>query len=148
MANFIWTAKDKLGKPVVKELSADTIEESKAMLLAEGYTDLELKSDEIMDAARTAFADEIGILGKEIKAKGTAEEFVRHLGNIPQTALKLILERIVHDTAFYLLMIALMVLEIFLGHRTIAIAIGIAAVGWLVFQDLDELATNLLRETE
>jgi hypothetical protein len=134
MPNFIWTAKDKFGKPVVKELVAETIEESRAILLAEGYTDLELKSDEITDAARTAFTDEMGILREEIKPKVATKEFVKHLGNVPQTTLKLILRSIVHDIPFYLLMIALMVLEIFLGHRIIAIAIGIAAVSWLVFR--------------
>jgi hypothetical protein len=134
MPNFIWTAKDRQGKPIVMELSAETIEESRAMLLAEGYTDLELKSDEIGDAARTAFTDEIGILREEIKPKGTAKEFVRHLGNIPQTTLKLILRSIVHDVAFYLLMISLMVLAIFRGHKTNAIVTGIIIVGWLVFR--------------
>jgi len=128
MPNFIWTAKDKQGKPIVKEVSAETIEESKAMLLAEGYTDLELKSDEIIDASRQAFAT------ANNGRKSRPEEFVRHLGNIPQTPLKLILRSIVHDTAFYLLMISLMVLAIFRGHKANAIVTGIITVGWLVFR--------------
>jgi len=128
MPNFIWTAKDKFGKPAVKELTAETIAESKAMLLAEGYTDLELKNDEIIDASRQGFAS------ANKGRKSRPEEFVRHLGNIPQTPLKLILRNIVRDAVFYLLMISLMVLAIFRGHKTNAIVTGIITVGWLVFR--------------
>jgi type II secretory pathway component PulF len=46
MPNFVWTAKDKTGKPVIREVEAGTIEESNQVLLAEGCTDLELKEDE------------------------------------------------------------------------------------------------------
>jgi hypothetical protein len=42
MPSYLWTAKDRTGKSVVRELKAATIEESKAILIAEGYSDLEL----------------------------------------------------------------------------------------------------------
>ncbi len=128
MPNFIWTAKDRQGKPIVKEVSAETIEESRAMLLAEGYTDLELKSDEIMDASRERFAS----VNKG--RKSSPEEFVRHLGNVPQTTLGIIFKGIVQNAIFYLLMIALTVVAIFRGHKTNAIVTGIITVVWLVFR--------------
>jgi tetratricopeptide (TPR) repeat protein len=128
MPNFIWTAKDRQGKPIVKEVSAETIEESRAMLLAEGYTDLELKSDEIGDVARRACAS----INKDRKSR--PEEFVRHLGNTPQTTLGIILKRIAQNAIFYLLMIALMALAVFRGHKTNAIVAGIVTVGWFVFR--------------
>jgi hypothetical protein len=52
MANYVCTAKNKFGISVVREISASIIEVSKSALLVEGCTDLVLKGDEIMDAAK------------------------------------------------------------------------------------------------
>jgi tetratricopeptide (TPR) repeat protein len=128
MPNFIWTAKDKEGKSIVKELSANTIEESEAMLLAEGYTDLELKSDEIGDASREICAS------NNKGRKSRPEELVRNRGNLQQTTLKLILETIIHDYWLYIMMVLLIVLAIFRGHKNNAIFVGIVTVGWLIFR--------------
>ena len=57
MTTYIWTAKDKSGKPVVREVTHNTIEESKGVLLADGCTELKLIQDEVMDAAMAGFSE-------------------------------------------------------------------------------------------
>jgi len=128
MPNFIWTAKDRQGKPMIRELSAETIEESKAMLLAEGYTDLELKSDEIIDASRRVYAS----INKG--RKSSPEELVRNSGNLQQTTLKLILETIIHDCWLYIMMISMMILVFGNGQKILTVIIGIVLLSWLIFR--------------
>ena len=55
MATYTWTAKDRDGKSVVREITHESVESSKAALEAEGYTDLKLMEDDIADAARAGF---------------------------------------------------------------------------------------------
>lgn len=79
MANYVWTAKDKSGKTVVKEVTADTANDAKASLLAEGYTELVLKEDEVGAAALAGFPDKRKVFGEEIKI--TAEDRLKHRDN-------------------------------------------------------------------
>jgi hypothetical protein len=79
MANYVWTAKNKFGNSVVREISASTIEESKSTLLAEGCTDLVLKGDEIMDVATAGMPRSVRFLGEEHKV--TEAEKLKHRGN-------------------------------------------------------------------
>ena len=72
MATYTWTAKDRDGKSVVREITHESVESSKAALEAEGYTDLKLMEDDIADAARAWFTEKTVFLGEEIKV--TAEQ--------------------------------------------------------------------------
>ena len=134
MANFIWTGTDRLGRRTVEEVAADTIEESKAMLVSEGYTDLELKSDEIMDAVGAGFADKISVFGKEVEVETSPEEQLKYMGNLSQTTLGQIFQRVVQDWMFYLLLIALLSITVFLGQTNVAIFVGIVGIGWTAFR--------------
>ncbi len=51
MTNYIWKAKDRSGKPVIREILANTAAEAKSILVSDGYTDLELFQDDTMAAA-------------------------------------------------------------------------------------------------
>ena len=133
MPNFLWTAKDKFGEPVVKEVTADTIEQSKAILLAEGCTELRLKTDEITDATIAAFPKKMKIFGKDIDATVPSEERLKYLDNLSQTTLRQIFERVMRDKMIYLFGIALLVIVVLRGQITFAIAIGVAIIGWLAF---------------
>jgi tetratricopeptide (TPR) repeat protein len=51
VTNYIWQAKDRSGKPVVREILATTAAEAKSILTSDGYTDLKLFQDDTMAAA-------------------------------------------------------------------------------------------------
>ena len=136
MPNFIWTANDKFGKPVVREIAAETIEESKAMLLDEGCTNLTLKTDEILDAVSAAFPDKMRVLGEDVEVKIPPEERIKNLEGLSQTILGQIFERIVQDKLLYILAIILLVSAIFQGQMLFALLIGIGIIGWFVFRCL------------
>ena len=83
MTNYIWKAKDKSGKSVVREVMARTTEESKAILVSEGCTDLELFQDEVMAAATSGMNEGVTVMGEEIKV--TAEQRLEQLNKPPLT---------------------------------------------------------------
>ena len=49
MTNYAWSAKDRSGRTVIREIQADTAEASKAILLAQGYSELVLKEDDVRE---------------------------------------------------------------------------------------------------
>lgn len=132
MPNFVWTAKDKSGKAVVREIAADTIEESKNILLSEGCTDLELKDDEIMAAAREGFTDRVKILGEEVKV--TAEERLKHRGKPRATFVRVLFDSLNQDKGLYLLMALIIAYEAWRGHVTTAALLGLATLLWPAFR--------------
>ena len=121
MPYFIWTAKDKLGKPIAKEVFAETIEESKAILLAEGCTDLQLKSDEIVSVGRSIR----GVSG----TKASAKQWIQYLNRPSPTFLNTILGGLV----VYLPLTLLIVHLLYRGNRVAAIIAGIALIAWFLF---------------
>ena len=76
MTNYVWSATDKSGQKVIKEIEAATAEDAKFVLLAQGYSNLELKQDEIGSAVRAGFPKRQNSLGQEIKV--TATEYLKH----------------------------------------------------------------------
>lgn len=129
MPTFIWKAKDKSGQPVVRELTADTIEQSKAQLLAEGFTELQLRQDEIMDAARSGLTLPSEFLGEKITL--TPEDRIKHQDQPPPTFWSLLFENLRSSKWFYL---SLLVFLPFLAHRgrtTTATIIGLGALALL-----------------
>jgi hypothetical protein len=122
MPNFLWTAKDNSGKTVAREITADTIEESKAILLAEGCTDLELKTDEIIDAIRERSANRIKI---------SAEQRLKHLNNPSNTFSKLIFKIAAQDMWFHSLAILVLAFAVYRGHEAVAMITGISWGGWI-----------------
>jgi tetratricopeptide (TPR) repeat protein len=79
MSNYVWSTKDKSGQKVIKEIEAETAEDAKFILLAQGYSDLELKEDEVGSAAIAGFPKTVKAFGEEIKV--TAEERLKHRDN-------------------------------------------------------------------
>lgn len=51
MTNYVWKAKDRSGKQVVREVRANTAAEAQSVLAADGYTDLILFEDDIAATA-------------------------------------------------------------------------------------------------
>lgn len=78
MTNYTWLAKDQSGKKIVKEVEAETVEDAKFILLATGYTELELTGNEISAAVLAGFTHK-KFLGQEIRS--TAEQRQRSREN-------------------------------------------------------------------
>lgn len=76
MANYAWSATDKSGKRVIREIEAATAEDAKFVLQAQGYSNLELKEDEVISTAVAGFAKRKNAFGEEIKV--TAEQRLKH----------------------------------------------------------------------
>jgi len=90
MPNFVWIVKSKSGNTVVKEISAETIEESKAILEAEEYTNLQLQTDEILDFTL-----------QKLNTKFTPTLFKNYLKR-PRTLLGIFLRSIVQGWFIYI----------------------------------------------
>src|SRR5438105_3783030 len=82
MPIFVWKAKDRFGKPVVREISAATSKESEAMLREVGCTDLSLIFEDVADAAKEGFPKS-KFLGEEVEV--TAEQKVKLYEKRPST---------------------------------------------------------------
>jgi type II secretory pathway component PulF len=52
MINYVWSATDKSGQKLIREIEAATAEDAKFVLLAQGYSNLELKEDEVISTVR------------------------------------------------------------------------------------------------
>lgn len=76
---YTWSAKDKSGQTVIREIQAETGEQSKAILVAEGYTDMELKEDEVASVARASLKNDAGFLSRAITM--TAEDRLKPRDN-------------------------------------------------------------------
>jgi len=132
MPNYVWTAKDKFGVSGVKEITANTIEESKSALLAEGCTDLVLVQDEIGDAVRAGWPRPATFLGSEIK-QATEAARLKLRGRPPPTYSGELWRGIVESKKSIIGILALAVLEIYLGHNTSLIFLGFSLLAWLAF---------------
>src|SRR5580704_9243948 len=78
MTSYSWAAKDRNGRPVVREVLAETSAESKAILEAEGCTELKLMEDEISAAVRAGFPGRLTASGLVVRT--TAADRLRHRG--------------------------------------------------------------------
>ena len=72
MTSYTWTAKDKAGQRVIKQVAAETAEDARAKLLADGYTELKLVEDDVTAVVQAGFPKHPKFLGEEIKV--TAEQ--------------------------------------------------------------------------
>jgi len=131
MPNFVWTAKDKFGKPVLREMAADTAEQAKDQLLADGCTELELKDNEINDASREGFTAKTIVFGEEVKM--TAEERLRHRGKPPMTFSRALREGAFQGKELSLLIILLAFYEGYRGNIFSVILLGVALLLWIAF---------------
>jgi hypothetical protein len=66
MSKYVWTGRNQWGQSVVRELEAPSAKESQAQLLAEGFTNLALREEEVMAAAQAGFSKDSTIFGEPI----------------------------------------------------------------------------------
>lgn len=93
---YTWSATDQSGKKVIKEVEAKSASEAHSHLLAAGYSNLELKEDEIMTTARAGFQGAL---------KATAKQRVAKLENPSGTTWEIIKPRLNEGKFLFLLLI-------------------------------------------
>jgi tetratricopeptide (TPR) repeat protein len=103
MPVYVWQAKDSSGKTVLKEISADTAKESQDILLADGYTDLALKEEDVMSAVQAGFADKPKMFGEEIEV--TTEDRIKFQEKAPVGFVSVLLTSFYENKVFFLLLI-------------------------------------------
>ena len=131
MPKYVWTAKNKFGNSVVREITANTIEESKSALLAEGCTDLVLMGDEVMDAATAGMPRTVSFLGEELKV--TEADKLKHRNKPPPTFFSTLWQGVAETKGFLILIFVLALYEIYRGHRPSFIFLGFGLIAWLAF---------------
>jgi hypothetical protein len=147
MPIFVWTAKDKFGNPVVRELSTPTVGQSKQLLLDEGHTDLVLKQDEIMAAMAESFTEKVMVFGEEIQV--TATERLKYRDQPGGTLFSILRETTTQDAKLYLIMAALMAWQFYGGRLTIGfILLGVTLIwpGFRVWMGLPGILYRKLNE--
>jgi hypothetical protein len=128
---YAWSAQDKSGKTVIVEISAHTVQEAKAALLAEGYSDLVLKEEEIGNITSASFQKNQTFLGEEIKV--TAKDRLKHRDDPTVTFWDVLRKGIGQSAYLFLMVIALAAYDIYRGHYISAIVFGGALVLWVGF---------------
>lgn len=132
MTHYVWSAKNQKGKTVHQDAPAETLDESKAWMLSEGFTDLVLVEDEVMALAAKGFPEKTFFMGEELKP--TAEQRKRGREQPPITLLRLMLESFRDDKRIYLLVL---ILSLYFGWRGNILGIILSwagLVGWLMFR--------------
>ncbi|HXJ61008.1 MAG TPA: hypothetical protein VNU68_30550 [Verrucomicrobiae bacterium] len=132
MPKYVWTAKDRSGKQVVKQIIHETAEGSKALLLADGCSELKLIQDEVMAAAVENFSSEkCRLLGKEIEA--TAERRVEAINKPPPTVFRVLWEGLGQSKGLSLLVILLSAYQAYRGNTIAALILLAALLVWILF---------------
>jgi len=131
MHTYIWTAKDKSGKPVVREITQNTIEDSKAVLLADGCTELKLMQDEVMGAAAASFSEKCEMFGEKIEV--TAEAKARQMGKRSGTLLSVLRQGLAQSKGFSVVIILLGAYQLYRGNTTAAAFMLVALLAWIAF---------------
>ena len=131
MPNYVWTAKNKFGQTVVKEISANTASESQAILLADGFSELKLREEEMMAAAQAGFSDRPKIFGEEIKI--TAEDRLKYHDNPTVTFRDVLKQGAMQSKGLLFIVILLFAYEIYRGNFISAILLVVALLLWLTF---------------
>ncbi len=131
MPNFVWIAKDKSGKTVLREIFADTAEQSRDQLISEGCTELELRGDEVWDAAKEGFTDKPKFFGETLQP--TPEQKLEALEKPRNTYWLAIKQGVLQTKGFCAFMLCLGLFELWRGHPVSALLIGLGLFAWLVF---------------
>jgi tetratricopeptide (TPR) repeat protein len=131
MPNFVWTAKNKFGNSVVREISADSAEQAKAQLLAEGCTEIELKENEVIAAVRTGF-HKPKFFGEELKI--TAQDRVKQRNKPPLTFVRALGRGVINGGVICICVILLAAYEIYRGNIVSAVILGFGLLFWLGYQ--------------
>ena len=131
MTNYVWTAKNKWGNVVVKEIAANTAAEAEAILRADGFSELKLREEEIMAAAQAGFSDQPKVFGEEIKV--TAEQRIKSQDDPKVTFGDVIKQGVGQSKGLIFIVFFLIAYEIYRGNYVSAILLVVALLLWFAF---------------
>jgi tetratricopeptide (TPR) repeat protein len=131
MTNYVWSATDKSGEKVIKEIEAATAEDAKFVLLAQGYSGLELKEDEVGSTALAGFSKRQNAFGQEIKV--TAEQRLKHRDDPTVTIWDALRKGIGQSFIGFLALLVLAGYSIYQGHWGYVVLYVAALLAWLAF---------------
>jgi tetratricopeptide (TPR) repeat protein len=131
MPVYVWQAKDSSGKTVLKEITANTPKESQDILLADGYTDLALKEEDVMSAVQAGFADKPTMFGEEIET--TAEDRVKYQDKAPQGFFSVLLRSFYENKVFFLLILGFAAWSGYRGHWVSFALLLVALLAFIAF---------------
>ena len=131
MSKYVWTAKNKSGQKVFKEVEAQTAEESRAILVEAGYSELVLKGDEIMAAVQEGFPSTINVLGQAVKV--TTEQRLKYLDTPMFTFWGAIREAIRQSKLMFVLLPLFAVYSVYREHWVFALLWIVGLLAWIAF---------------
>lgn len=137
MTNYVWSATDKSGQKVIKEIEAASAEDAKFVLLAQGYSNLELKEDEVVSAAVAGFSKRENAFGAEIKV--TAEQRLKHRDDPTVTYWDALRKGVEQNCIVFLTLILFAIYSGFRGqwgYVTLYIAALLAWLAYILFVSL------------
>lgn len=132
MPKYTWSAKDKFGQIVVREVTANTSGEAQAMLLADGFSDLKLKEDEIMNVVQAGFSDRPKMFGEELKTP-TAKERLDAQNNPVVTFWDVIRKGMWQSKGLVILILLFFAYQVYRGNSISAILLIVGLIVWLIF---------------
>lgn len=132
MPKYTWTAKNKFGQTVVREITADTSGEAQAILLADGFSDLKLMEDEIMTVAQAGFSERPIMFGEEIKTP-SATDRLKAIENPTVTFWDAIRTGIWQSKGFIFLILLLFAYNVYRGNHLPAVLSTVGLIVWLLF---------------
>jgi tetratricopeptide (TPR) repeat protein len=130
MPTYTWTAKDSSGKTVVREITANTADDAKANLLAQGLSDPILEEDDVMNAVRAGFETPRKFLGDEVKV--TAKDRLKALNNPTVTFWDAIKQSIAKSFFLIAIISVLIARDFYLGRFYTALILIVALLFWLI----------------
>jgi len=131
MSKYVWTAKDKSGQKVFREVEAETAEQSRALLVTAGYSDLALKEDDIGAAAKAGFPSTFKVMGEEVRI--STEERLKHLENPTVSYWDAIRKGLDQTKTGCLLLLFFAGYSAYRGNWSSAVLLLIGLIAWLTF---------------
>ncbi len=131
MPTYVWIAKNSLGNSVTREVTTDTVEESREVLLAEGCTDLSLMTDDIMAAASSGMPNTITLFDEEIKI--TEADKLKHRNKKPATFLRVLWDGMWQSKQLLFGILVLGAWQAYRGSTLGLVLTGVGLLAWLAF---------------
>ncbi len=131
MPNFVWSAKDKFGNTVLRELTTHTAEQSRDLLLSEGHTELRLIEDAIISASQETFT-ETTVFGEKITVTAADRRKFRDQPRV--TWLRVLTDSLRQDLPLYLLIGLPAALALHGSHWAMLTLMLGGALVWLGFR--------------
>jgi tetratricopeptide (TPR) repeat protein len=131
MTNYVWSAKNRFGQTVVKEIKANSASEAQAILLADGFSELKLREEDVMAAAQAGFSDTPKVFGEEIKI--TAEQRLKSQDSPTVTFGDVLKQGIAQSKGLIFIVILFFAYETYHRNFVSAILLIVALLLWMTF---------------